>query len=277
MPPGLEEVNVVGGGEPLIHPEIIGILRAVKRRGLRGSLITNGTLLKEDKARAIIDMRWDYVRVSVHAGDRETFKAVHGVDRFEILLENLKTLARLRAEASARSGGGPVKPRTAVLHVLQPANIGSIDKLFAFGEAAGVDEMIFEKVVALDPSLRLSAEDYRRGAEALKSCAAASKVPCNIDEILGQMRLGEACEAEGKPFRPGRCCTVGFDQSYVNSMGEIFPCCFSNEKMGDLKEASFRDIWFGPKYSAFRKRLAQGKFAKYCIENRCAIRAVLQD
>ena len=44
---GLEEVNIVGGGEPLVHPEIADIMRLIKAHGWRGSLITNGSLLSE--------------------------------------------------------------------------------------------------------------------------------------------------------------------------------------------------------------------------------------
>jgi radical SAM protein with 4Fe4S-binding SPASM domain len=96
-----------------------------------------------------------------------------------------------------------------------------------------------------------------------------------MNEILGQLKLCAQCEEEGKSFVPGSRCSVGFDQVYINSIGHVYPCCFSSERMGDLKQETLSKIWFGPKYSAFRKRLIQGKFAGYCISNRCAIKAVL--
>src|SRR5262249_52489471 len=58
MLPGLREVMLIGGGEPLAHPEAIGIMREVKRHGWRGSLITNGSLLHEDVSIALIEMHW---------------------------------------------------------------------------------------------------------------------------------------------------------------------------------------------------------------------------
>ena len=57
VPPGLEEINVTGGGEPLAHPDVIEIMQAIKRRGVKGSLISNGPLLSEKIARAMIEMR----------------------------------------------------------------------------------------------------------------------------------------------------------------------------------------------------------------------------
>ena len=42
MLPGLRMVSLFGGGEPLAHPEIEGILRAIKARGWTGAMITNG-------------------------------------------------------------------------------------------------------------------------------------------------------------------------------------------------------------------------------------------
>ncbi len=44
---GLEEVNIVGGGEPFMHPDCLEIMHDIKHRGLIGSIVTNGTLLKE--------------------------------------------------------------------------------------------------------------------------------------------------------------------------------------------------------------------------------------
>jgi hypothetical protein len=42
-----------------------------------------------------------------------------------------------------------------------------------------------------------------------------------------------------------------------------------------VKNESFATIWNNKKYDNFRKRLINGKFAKYCITNRCALPGVL--
>lgn len=272
MPPGLQEVNLVGGGEPLIHPDAIEIMREVKRHGWRGLLITNGTLLREPVARAMVELRWDHTRVSVHAGDRETFQQIHGVDRFEILCRNLQAFDRLRREAGVREACELV-----IFNVIQRANLATIDKLFTFAEDSGADSIVFEKVIAHAGDTPLSAEELRQARERLAAGAAACRVPCNLEEILGQLQHEEAAIAEGKLFRPGGRCSVGFDQVFVNSTGDVLPCCFSNEVMGRLSEHSFGEIWQSKKFQDFRKRLIRGQFAKYCYDVHCGMKAVLHD
>lgn len=53
------------------------------------------------------------------------------------------------------------------------------------------------------------------------------------------------------------------------------PCCYSTEVMGNARETPFDAIWRGAKHAAFRERLMKGRFAKHCIDNRCALAEVL--
>ncbi len=272
MPPGVGEVNIVGGGEPLIHPEIAQIMREIKMRGWRGWIISNGTLLKEELSREMVEMNWDMARISVHAGDRETYRRIQGVDRFEILQSNLKTFSRLRAEKGNRS-----TCRLVILNVFQRENIPTIERLFQFAEEMEADSVVFEKLIPYDTGKVLSEEELKQAQEALVSCARDSRVPCNLDEALAQLAVEETCAREQKPFRPAKRCSVGFDQAFITALGDVRPCCFSDENMGNVREQPFREIWFGEKYRTFRSRLMNGKFSKYCITNRCALKDVLHN
>lgn len=62
---GIRNVNL-WGGEPLLHPEIFDIIRAVKERYMRCFLVTNGTLL-EKYAEKIIESRVDFLQLSIDA------------------------------------------------------------------------------------------------------------------------------------------------------------------------------------------------------------------
>lgn len=272
MPPGLEEVNVVGGGEPLLHPEAVEIMHKIKHRRLKGSLITNGTLMNELVSKALVDMRWDAVRVSVNAGDAETYRVVQGVDRFDTLAANLKTFVRLRKEA-----GTELQCRLIILHIIQRENLATIDKLFAFAEEVGADFLEFGPVIPYSSHFELSPDELRQAHDALTACARDSHVPCNIAVVLLQLQAEETYVRKNKPFCPGNWCSVGFDQAFITALGDVLPCCYSNQNMGNVREQTFREIWFGEKYTNFRKRLIQGKFAPYCITNRCSLPGLLHD
>lgn len=272
MPPGLEEVNLVGGGEPLLHPEAVEIMRAIKRHRLKGLLITNGTLMNEPVSKALIDIRWDAVRVSVNAGDAETYRLVQGVDRFDTLVSNMKTFVRLRRDASAEAQCCLI-----ILHIIQRENFPTIDKLFAFAEEIGADALEFGPVIPYSPHFELSPDELRQAGDTLTACARDSHIPCNITVVLPKLQAEETSARENTPFRPANKCSVGFDQAFITSVGDVLPCCYSDQNMGNVREQTFRDIWFSENYADFRKRLIQGKFTHYCISNRCSLTEVLHD
>jgi len=107
-------------------------------------------------------------------------------------------------------------------------------------------------------------------------------VPAGAGAVMGRPAAERSASVQLGPVAaapawvPGRRCSIGFDQSFVTAAGEVVPCCFSDEHMGRLDEASFDQIWNGARYAAFRRRLISGDFASYCISNRCSLPGVLQ-
>ena len=44
--------------------------------------------------------------------------------------------------------------------------------------------------------------------------------------------------------------------------GKIVPCCFDKDAthaMGNVNELSFKDVWLGSQYNAFRKGVLKGR------------------
>jgi MoaA/NifB/PqqE/SkfB family radical SAM enzyme len=274
LPPCVTQVSVVGGGEPLIHPECIEIMQEIKRRRLRGYLISNGTLMKENVVNTMVNMRWDLSRISVHAGDPETYRKIQGVDHFERLRTCLKTFDQIRREAGAID--------RCVFHVhnaLQRENISTaqIEKIFEFAEDVGADFIDFEIIFPLSKEKLLTGDELNRAGQVLAACATKSKIPCNLNRILPQLCKEESSVREEKTFRPANRCSVGFDSAFITAYGDVKPCCFSDEVMGNVCQQSFREIWYGEKYENFRKRLNNGKFAGYCIANRCKLTQFLHN
>jgi radical SAM protein with 4Fe4S-binding SPASM domain len=61
--------------------------------------------------------------------------------------------------------------------------------------------------------------------------------------------------------------------------GKVVPCCFDKDAdhvMGDLNESSFRDIWYGEKYRAFRESVfTERKKIKICKNCTSGLRGVV--
>ncbi len=57
--PDLREAFFGGYGEPFAHPRVLDYLAAVKGLGVRITVSTNGTLLDEERARALVEIGVD--------------------------------------------------------------------------------------------------------------------------------------------------------------------------------------------------------------------------
>ena len=64
---GTEEIYFVGTGEPFLHPRLFELIAAVKEKGFKLTLYTNGLTLDEATIRKLIDLRLDVLRVSLWA------------------------------------------------------------------------------------------------------------------------------------------------------------------------------------------------------------------
>src|SRR3972149_3060585 len=79
---GIKCVVMSGGGEPLINPNTRETIKELQEAGVRVGLNTNGVLLAGTEP--------DFVRVSLDACTPETFRAMHGTDFFDQVVENIR-------------------------------------------------------------------------------------------------------------------------------------------------------------------------------------------
>jgi MoaA/NifB/PqqE/SkfB family radical SAM enzyme len=58
-------IVTLSGGEPLLHPELDDIIRAMRRRGLIAGMITNGYLLTPDRVKRLNQAGLDWLQISI--------------------------------------------------------------------------------------------------------------------------------------------------------------------------------------------------------------------
>jgi GTP 3',8-cyclase len=80
-------IHFSGGGEPLLHKDIVEVINYAKKYGLKVALSTNGTFLTQE----IYDLV-DFPRVSLNAGTKEVHEKLMGAKTFDLIVENLRKL-----------------------------------------------------------------------------------------------------------------------------------------------------------------------------------------
>jgi TDP-4-amino-4,6-dideoxy-D-glucose deaminase len=93
-----KNLDVSGGLEPLLGQSILDVLQTGLRRNLKVSLYTNGIALNNPD---VIDclMRINRVRVSITAHDRKSYKEVMGVDKFDVVTDNLRNFVKAKKDS----------------------------------------------------------------------------------------------------------------------------------------------------------------------------------
>jgi len=133
-------------GEPTLHPDLPEMIRLAKERNRVVTLSTNGTLLNEKLARALVEAGPDMLHVSIDAADADVLERTRpGID-LPRLTENLRRLRRIRDEEGKESESpwGRVRlPTLAVTCVITPAFTRDVERRFFETFGPLVDDIVF--------------------------------------------------------------------------------------------------------------------------------------
>jgi radical SAM protein with 4Fe4S-binding SPASM domain len=265
--PGLRVLTLQGLGEPLLAPELLEMIGYVKSRGVRVGFNSNATLLTRERADELVAAGLDWLHVSLDGADAQTFEDIREGARFDRVLANLGGLV------AAKRAAGSATPWLRVVFVAMRRNVAQLPELVALLGRIGVRDLRVQNLshsfgdtdpagayreireYAADQALWTGAD--RRAAET--AYAAAGRA---AHEYGVALRLPEPVEAT----RPG--CGWPWDSAYVTSQGVVQPCCMvmgdDRMSLGRLSERSFAEIWAGPAYQEFRRRLRDGDPSEVC-------------
>src|SRR6185312_4603908 len=107
-------VITVSGGEPLLHPDLDDIIRAIRENAILAGLITNGYLLTADRVRRLNDAGLDYLQISIDnvMPDEVSKKSLKVLDKkLQILAEH----ADFHININSVLGGGIRNPEDALV------------------------------------------------------------------------------------------------------------------------------------------------------------------
>jgi MoaA/NifB/PqqE/SkfB family radical SAM enzyme len=96
-------IRLTGGGEPLLHPQMIELIEYAKDKGAKIGLITNGSLLTPHTVHRLLDCEVDAIEISADAADKSTYSKVRvGLD-FDKLLNKVRYLMYWRNQLEAET------------------------------------------------------------------------------------------------------------------------------------------------------------------------------
>lgn len=227
---GVRELSLYSTGEPLLHPDFILMVVEAKHAGLPlVNTTTNGVLLDEATAQACFAAGLDQIRVSVNAGDSESYRSIHGRDHFERVVDNLRVADRVRREL-----GSLVRIRVScVVTRSNQATAGRLRDLL--GDV--VDEIVFFPV---GPQAGL-----------VRDVSIAERP----DEFI--IQNPEMHYTVPSHYIP---CSYVFDRVHVTAEGFLTLCSLDFDgvlRCADVRHSSLQAAWWSESFAALRQRHLQ--------------------
>lgn len=257
IPFTVETIEVVGGGEPLLFPQIDKLLKLIKKKKINASLITNGVLLTPKISKLLIDIGWDMVRVSINAGSKEVYPLANGSFYFDKIVSNLEQLIALKKKKNSLKVG---------LHfVIQKPNFKDIDNFIKLAEKLNIDFISFDNLIYDSPEkLKLTKQENQALAKILILAQKHTKIDNNIEQILKKIKQGHT--KRKKSYFADKYCQIVQENLDISSEGVTVPCCMAyGEKISkNLKEKDLKTIW--QEFSQFRTELRKGQFKDFCYK-----------
>ena len=257
--PALDRVVLHGIGEPLLNRDLFAMIAYLKGRGAAVLFNSDAIGLTPKRAVRLIESGLDEFRVSLDAASRELYARVRGVDRFDRVVENARSLVDLKQRMQRQA------PRVSLWFTALKVNLHELPDLVRLAAAIGVPEVYVQRLVFTGHGLAVQEQSLHRGL--------LERQEALLVEADGLARtLGVALKASGltAPLeslrgtalgaRPWSGCQRPWTVSYVTANGNVLPCCiapwsakhYREAVLGNAFEQEFAAVWNGERYQRFR-------------------------
>lgn len=95
---GVKGLCLSGGGDPSLHPDLPRLIDYARDK-MEVSVFTNALSMNRHLSDSLLHCRW--VSLSIDAADKEAYKVVKGLDKFDKVIDNIHSLTQRRKETGS--------------------------------------------------------------------------------------------------------------------------------------------------------------------------------
>ena len=295
-----KRVSFWGIGEPLIHPQIVNMVRQAKQLGAETLVITNGLLLNQEKAEGFIQAGLDYLILSIDSTSSESKpdtrcgdelrRVIQNINLFRTINEGDITRPALICGSSGQYEDRPKqKTKIGISFVLTKSNLHELSQLRPLAFSLGASLIMLTNLLPYSADVQ---------DEILYSFSAGRSYPIEhsiyypeisfprldvspelfnvLPTLLGYTSSYGGSEPPSAK-KDGYCRFVEEGSIAVNWQGEVSPCIplmhsytcyilgrkkfFRKCILGNLKTESLQDIWQSAEFARIRDTVKRFPFA----------------
>jgi MoaA/NifB/PqqE/SkfB family radical SAM enzyme len=252
--------GLFGLGEPFLHKDFLGFIRAAKKAGAWTTTSSHGVSLTEEVCNQIIDEGLDDVSVSMDGATKETFEFLRAGANFETVCANLKRFAQIKRER------GVQKPTVQIACTISRKNVHEMAAMVALAKSLGAYQLVFSDLIIINPdNEELSVWNtplFQKNLAAAKKAGEKLSFPVHYFHQKPFPWLKDLWPAEANGKRYG--CYEAWKTFSLERRGQVKPCCYLERPVGNAFETPAVDLRNSEEFRSLRRELMEGRPNEFC-------------
>lgn len=261
---GVQRLDI-SGGEPTLYRQLPELIRLGRSFGWYVNLNTNGTFIKSENVKSLLDAGLNSIYVSLYGASPQLHDALR---HQRGLWDRATNAVRLLALLGAGYEDFSVKIQTLICRL----NFLEIPKLIGLGHQLGAKEIAISYLEGdFHGKLQLTPTDIRSfRANVIPDClTVVSRLPLGAQEkskamddvrqiFSDNLSVEQWASSTYRPNEKEKCTRPNWF-SIVLANGDVHPCNMVEYThapvMGNLRSSSLKDVWNDSPFVLFRERL----------------------
>jgi radical SAM protein with 4Fe4S-binding SPASM domain len=224
---------VLSGGEPMLRPDIFELIEYGAKKGIKMGLGSNGYLIDDTVANKLKTAGIATVSISIDShipAQHDDFRGVNGA--WERAVNACKSL---------RKNNVLVQVNTTLTH----ENYNQIDDIMSLAESIGVENFHLFFLVPTGRGTKLTDISPQKYEDMITTTfAKVHRHRLNVRPSCAPqfMRIAQGMNMDMRQWIRG--CIAGMHYCRIYPNGDVTPCPYMPIKLGNVREQSFKDIWF---------------------------------
>jgi MoaA/NifB/PqqE/SkfB family radical SAM enzyme len=246
----------VAGGEPLIRKDAFDIIASFAEADLSVNLCTNGMLV-EKLAPQIIRSGATCITISLDGAAAESHDRIRGVKgSYDQVVAGIHRILGER-----RSW----RPIVRVRMTVSSSNQNEI-RPFILKWQGVADDVLLQPVHHCGDSYYTGLQPAELALSPDILSKQLKKTPLAGDQYMATFIRSLRMNGAYPDFR----CFAGILMARIDPWGDVYPCLEQHDKIGSIKDRTFRDLWQSPEFNRVRDRLRSKRTCR-CWYNNTAL------